>query len=66
MTQCYARIFNENLPLPLKLENIIIRLLLWIGLKEGESFEHWLVMYLLKYWFRIIFNPKSYGVQPKY
>ncbi len=26
---------------------------------SGDSFEHWLVMYFLKYWFRIIFNPKK-------
>ncbi len=26
---------------------------------KGDSFEHWLVMYLLKYWFRIIFNQKK-------
>ncbi len=25
MTQCHARISHENLPVPLKLENIIIR-----------------------------------------
>ncbi len=47
MTQCHARISHENLPVPLKLENIIISYK-WIGLKAGESFEHWLVMYLLK------------------
>ncbi len=59
MTQCHARISRENLPVPLKLENIIIRLPLWIGLKYGDSFEHWLVMYFLKYWFGIIFNQKK-------
>ncbi len=26
---------------------------------KGDSFEHWLVMYLLKYWFRIIFQQKK-------
>ncbi len=61
MTQCHARISRENLPVPLKLENIIIRLPLWIGLKYGDSFEHWLVMYFLKYWFGIIFNQKKYA-----
>ncbi len=59
MTQYYARISRENLPVPLKLESIIISYPLWIGLKYGDSFEHWLVMYLLKYWFRIIFNQKK-------
>ncbi len=33
MTQQHARISHENLLVPLKLENIIISLLLWIGLK---------------------------------
>ncbi len=28
-------------------------------LKQGDSFEHWLVMYLLRNWFRIIFNQKE-------
>ncbi len=28
-------------------------------MKYGDSFEHWLVMYSLKYWFRIIFNHKK-------
>ncbi len=59
MTQQHARISRGNLPVPLKLQNIIIRLPLWIGLKKGDSFEHWLVMYFLKYWFRIIFDQKK-------
>ncbi len=33
MTQQHARISHENLPIPLKLENIIISLLLGIELK---------------------------------
>ncbi len=59
MTQQHARISRKNLPVPLKLENIIVSLPLWIGLKQGDSFEHWLVTYLLKYWFWIIFNQKK-------
>ncbi len=34
MTQFHARISHENLPVPLKLENIIISLPLWIGLSK--------------------------------
>ncbi len=33
MAQYHAQISQENLPVPLKLENIIISLPLWIGLK---------------------------------
>ncbi len=40
MTQCHTQISHENLPVQLKLENIIINLPLWIGLKWGDSFEH--------------------------
>ncbi len=42
----HAQITHENLLIPLKLQNIIISIPLWIGLKQGYSFEHWLVMYL--------------------
>jgi len=30
-----------------------------IKLQQAESFEHWLVMYFLKYVFCIILNPKK-------
>jgi len=30
-----------------------------IELRQAESFQHWLVMYFLKYVFWIIFNPKK-------
>ncbi len=62
MTQCHARISCENLPVPLKLENIVISQTLRIRLKEGDSFEHWLVMYLLKYWFPVIFYQKKLSI----
>ncbi len=44
MMQQHAQISRENLPAPLKWENIIISLPLWIGLKLSDSFEHWQIM----------------------
>jgi len=33
-------------------------------IRQADSFEHWLVMYVLIYVFWIIFNPqKHYGLQ---
>ncbi len=50
MTQQHAQISHKFLPVPLKWENIIISYPLWIELKQGDSFEHCLIIYLLKYW----------------
>ncbi len=47
MTQQHARISCENLPVLLKLENMFISLLLSIGLKEGDSFEHYVLAQIL-------------------
>ncbi len=58
MMQCHARISHENLPVSLKLENIIISLPLWIGfLNTG-----WLGT-CSNIDFRSFLTQKSYGLQ---
>jgi len=54
MMQRHARISCRNPSVPLKL-TVLNR-------AKADSFEHWLVIYLLKNVFLIIFNPKSYGL----
>jgi len=59
MKQRHAQISSGNPPVSLELKNIVTSLLFWIKLIKQIVFEHWLVMYLLKCLFWIIFNPKK-------
>ncbi len=53
MMQCHARISHENLPIT-QIRKHYYKLTV-----VNRLFEHRVVMYLLKYWFQIIFNPKK-------
>jgi len=47
-----------------EIKNSITSLPIWIELRQADSFEHWLVMYLLIF-FRSFLTPKSYEQKKK-
>jgi len=55
MTQRHARWIPRKSTSTTGIKNIITSLPFWIELRQADSFEHWLLMYLFRNLFWIIF-----------